>query len=331
MSEDFSHRVETVSWPLQEPFIIANYRWETIEAVRVTIDVEDTAGRGEAVPLFYGSESPTEVAVAIRSWLAERPTLPGREQVLSAELVGSARNALDAALWDLEAKRSGRPVWQLLGQGKPTPLPALVTLGLGSPQSMARQAGELQGFPVLKLKLDAVGIVERVLAVRAERPDATLVIDANGSWSMDELMGSMPVLVDAGVAMLEQPLPAGRDRDAALNQWDSPIPLCADESCQSVADLETLSGRYSMINIKLDKCGGLTAALDLAATARAMGFEIMVGNMLGSSLAMAPAFYLAQQSRFADLDGPLFLSTDYDTPLVFSDGVVSIPQALLWG
>lgn len=329
MSNTFSFNVDTVSWPMRAPFTIANYQWTAIEAVRVTLNQQGHSGRGEGVPLFYRKESPESIAASIETWLSQWDFLPSHDQIAGCDLTGAARNAMDAALWDLEAKCASSPVWQLLKQTEPKPLPALITLVLDTPDRMATQAESLTDFPILKLKLDAALIKERVSVIRAARPDAALVIDANCSWNKAALEDSMLALIDAQIAMLEQPLPP--DDDAVLASLGSPISLCADESCQTVDDLARLRPRYDMINIKLDKCGGLTTGLHLAETARGMGFEIMVGNMLGSSLAMAPAFYLAQVSRYADLDGPLFISEDYETPMLFESGGVFAPDSSLWG
>lgn len=314
---------------MREPFTIANYQWTEIAAVRVTLIDQGHRGRGEGVPLFYHKESPQSVAASIETWLSRFDTLPSHDDIAACTLAGAARNAMDAALWDLRAKCSGTSVSHLLNQSPAKPLPALITLVLDTPDKMAAQAESLTDFPILKLKLDAELINERVSVIRAARPDAVLVIDANCSWNKPVLEASMLALIDAQVAMLEQPLPP--QDDAALDSLGSPVALCADESCQTLDDLNRLRSCYDMINIKLDKCGGLTRALQLAEAARGMGFEIMVGNMLGSSLAMAPAFYLAQASRYADLDGPLFISEDYENPLRFEGGSVFAPNSELWG
>ncbi|MEM1155084.1 MAG: dipeptide epimerase [Pseudomonadota bacterium] len=329
MSNNFSFDVDTVSWPMRAPFTIANYQWTAIETVRVTLSQQGHRGRGEGVPLFYRKESPESIAASIQTWLSQLDCMPSHDEIAACNLTGAARNAIDAALWDLDAKCAGLSVWQLLKQTEPKQLPALITLVLDAPDKMATQAESLTDFPILKLKLDAELIKERVSVIRAARPDAVLLIDANCSWSKGALEDSMLALVDAQIAMLEQPLPP--EDDAVLASLGSPISLCADESCQTVDDLDRLRPRYDMINIKLDKCGGLTTGLRLAEAARAMGFEIMVGNMLGSSLAMAPAFYLAQVARYADLDGPLFISDDYDNPLRFESRSVFVPHSSLWG
>jgi len=242
---------------------------------------------------------------------------------------GAARNALDVALWDLEAKRSGSSVWALAGIAEPHPVVTAYTLSVDTPERMAAAAREEAHRPLLKLKLTGAGDLERVRAVRAGAPQATLIVDANEAWTLDHLRDYAPALAALGVALIEQPLPAGQD--AALAGLPRPVPLCADESCHTSADLAALAGRYDYVNIKLDKTGGLTEGLRLLHAARAQGFKIMVGCMIGSSLAMAPAMLLAQDAEFVDLDAPLLLARDRQPGLRYEGSTVYPPKPNLWG
>src|SRR5260221_11764264 len=229
-----------------------------------------------------------------------------RATLLGAMPPGAARNALDVALWDLEAKTSGTSVWALAGIAEPKPVVTAYTLSVDTPERMGAAAQEEAHRPLLKLKLTGAGDLERVRAVRAGAPRARLIVDANEAWTIDQLRDYGTALAELGVALIEQPLPAGQD--AALADMPHPVPLCADESCHTSADLPDLVGRYDYVNIKLDKSGGLTQGLRLLAAAREPGFRIIVGCMVGSSLAMAPAMVLAQNAAFVDLDAPLLLS-----------------------
>ena len=240
---------------------------------------------------------------------------------------GGARNAIDCALWDLEAKRSGKSIWELTGI-KPVETISINTVGIGTPGEMATAAKQLDTSKV-KVKLDGEHVIERMSAVRGARPDAEIVIDVNQGWSFEQLVELAPKLKELGVAMIEQPLPRGGDE--SLEGYQPPIPLCADESCLDTSEFEQASRRYQMINIKLDKTGGLTEALDLARLAQAKGIGLMVGNMMGTSLAMAPGFVIGQLCRFVDLDGALFLKQDREHPMTYSAGILSPPSAELWG
>ena len=245
---------------------------------------------------------------------------------------GPARNALDCALWDLMAKRSGQRAWELAGVALSAPVLTAYSIGIDAPDAMAALARERSEHRLLKLKLgDASGETDfaRVQAVRAARPDARLIVDANGAWSLARLQTLAPQLAVLSVEMIEQPLPVGHDD--ALNDYTSPIPLCADESCLDRASLPSLIGRYQAINIKLDKTGGLTEALALKRAARAHGLKIMVGCMVGTSLAMAPALIVAYDADWVDLDGPLLLANDRYPGLVYDDGMIAPPPRELWG
>jgi L-alanine-DL-glutamate epimerase-like enolase superfamily enzyme len=252
-----------------------------------------------------------------------------RADLLEMMPPGGARHALDAALWDLEAKRSGRRAWELAD----LPLKEIVTvysIGLeDEPAGQAEKAAAAAHQPVLKVKLGADRPVERIEAIRAVRPDATLVIDANQGWTLDQLKEVAPRLEKLGVEMIEQPLPRGADEE--LEGYRAPLPLCADESCVHGGELEQAAGRYQMINIKLDKCGGLTHGLELARAARERDLGLMVGCMCGTSLAMAPAFVMGLLCDFHDLDGPLLLKNDRAWGMTFDNGVVGTPSTRLWG
>jgi L-alanine-DL-glutamate epimerase-like enolase superfamily enzyme len=242
---------------------------------------------------------------------------------------GAARNALDCALIDLEAKTSGQPAWRLLGLAPPQACTTAYTVSLGSPEAMAEAAGRAAQRKLLKIKLGGDGDLQRIAAVRRAAPNAELIVDANEAWTSDDLGANLAACADAGVTLVEQPLPAGHD--AALSRIKRPIMVCADESVHDRASLADLRGRYDAVNIKLDKTGGLTEALALADAARAEGLEVMVGCMVGTSLAMAPAMLLTSYARFVDLDGPLLLARDRSDGLRFEDSLVYPPEASLWG
>ena len=242
---------------------------------------------------------------------------------------GAARNALDAAFWDLDAKRADRRVAELAGIGVLRPVVTAYTLSLDTPENMAAAAKVQRDRPLLKLKLTGDGDVERVRAVRRAAPASRLIVDANEGWSERHLTEVMPVLAEFGVELIEQPLPAGADD--ALAHVPHPIPVCADESCHTRADLDRLAGKYDAVNIKLDKSGGLTEALALAAEARRRGFSVMVGCMIGTSLSMAPAMLVAQQATIVDLDAPLLLASDRAHGLRYDGSTLYPPEAALWG
>jgi L-alanine-DL-glutamate epimerase-like enolase superfamily enzyme len=242
---------------------------------------------------------------------------------------GAARNAVDLAFWDLESKLSGKRHWELAGLPAPQPVTTAYTLSLDTVEVMGRKAAENATRPLLKLKLAGPEDLDRVAAVRRNAPKARIVVDANEGWTAAQYSALAPMLMELGVEMIEQPLPAGDD--AALAGIERPVPVCADESCHDTATLAGLAGRYDMVNIKLDKTGGLTEALKLKAAAEAQGFGIMVGCMLATSLAMAPGVLLAQGVPVVDLDGPLLLAEDRDPALRIEDSLVWPPDAALWG
>jgi len=252
-----------------------------------------------------------------------------RAALAQALPAGAARNALDCALWDLEAKRSGRPVHELIGLPPPRPLVTAYTISLSTPKSMAAAAEVARARPLLKVKLGAPGDAERIAAVRVAAPEAALIVDANEGWRSNDLERNIAACAAAGVRLIEQPLPA--DDDAALAAISHPVPICADESVHDRATLEGLRGRYDAVNIKLDKTGGLTEALAVAELARAQGLAIMVGSMVSTSLAIAPALLLAQDAPYVDLDGPLLLASDRTFGLTYEGSQVRPATPALWG
>ncbi|WP_170510889.1 N-acetyl-D-Glu racemase DgcA [Ruegeria arenilitoris] len=282
-------------------------------------------GWGECVPYARYDESLESVEAEIRGL----PNTFTRQSLMDLLPAGAARNAVDCALWDLEAKRAGKRAWELAGLPAPKPEITAYTLSLDTPDAMRAQAAKNAHRPLLKIKLGTPDDMPRLEAVRAGAPDAKIIVDANEGWSAEVYADLAPHLVRLGVALVEQPLPAGDDE--ALIGLDRPVPVCADESCHDRASLPGLKGKYDVINIKLDKTGGLTEALELRRAAQAEGYGIMVGCMVGSSLAMAPATLVAQGALVTDLDGPLLLAEDRDTPLVFDEAGVHPPQAALWG
>lgn len=302
-------------------------RGSRTEAQVLTVHVSDGAaqGWGECVPYARYGETLDSVTDEIEGL----PDTFDRADLAQLLPAGAARNAVDCALWDLEAKRAGQRVWSLAGLATPGPHITAYTLSLDSPEAMQAQAALNAHRPLLKIKLGTPDDMPRLEAVRAGAPDARIIVDANEGWSADIYADLAPHLVRLGVDLVEQPLPAGEDD--ALIGLDRPVPVCADESCHDRASLPALRGKYDMVNIKLDKTGGLTEALALRSAAIAQGYGIMVGCMVGSSLAMAPAVLLAQGAAVVDLDGPLLLAEDRDTPLTFDAAGVHPPDAALWG
>lgn len=310
---------------LAEVFTISRGSRSQAEVLTVTIHDGDTVGRGECVPYARYDETLDSVTAQITGLPAD----VSRESLQSLLPAGAARNAVDCAFWDLEAKRAGVRVWDLLGVPAPDPEITAYTLSLDTPDAMQVQAAKHRRRPLLKIKLGTPDDMARLEAVRRGAPDATIIVDANEGWTAEVYADLAPHLIRLGVAMVEQPMPAGDDD--MLAEIARPLPVCADESCHDRASLPALRGKYDMVNIKLDKTGGLTEALALKAEARAAGFDIMVGCMVGSSLAMAPATILAQGVTFTDLDGPLLLAEDRATPLRFDALGVHPPAAKLWG
>ncbi|MFG6561785.1 N-acetyl-D-Glu racemase DgcA [Sulfitobacter sp. 1A15299] len=313
------------TFKLAQVFTIS--RGSRTEAKVLTVRVTEggVTGWGECVPYARYGETLESVTAEING-LPGDITRPALYDLLPA---GAARNAVDCALWDLEAKRAGKRVWELAGLTAPGPEITAYTLSLDAPEAMRAQAAKHSYRPLLKIKLGTPDDMPRLEAVRAGAPNSTIIIDANEGWSAEVYADLAPHLVRLGVALVEQPLPAGED-DALLGM-DRPVPVCADESCHDRASLPGLKGKYDVVNIKLDKTGGLTEALALRDAARAAGFEVMVGCMVGSSLAMAPATLVAQGAKVVDLDGPLLLAEDRDNALKFDGAGVHPPAAALWG
>ena len=317
----------TEFWELKTPFSITGHTFHGVEVLLVTLIEEGCRGRGEGAGVYYLDENGKSMlaqAESIRQALQEGLDRERLRELLPA---GGARNAIDCALWDLEARLRGRSIWQLTGI-EPRETVTFNTVGIDTLDKMADAARALD-TPRIKVKLDGELPAERIAAVRSARPDAVIVVDVNQGWTFGQLVDLTPKLQELGVAMIEQPLPRGGD--SALEGYRGSIPLCADESCLDTGEFEQASRRYQMINIKLDKTGGLTEALDLAALARANGIGLMVGNMVGTSLAMAPGYVVAQLCTFADLDGALFLKQDREHHMACNAGVLSPPSPALWG
>jgi len=291
--------------------------------VRVTRD--GLTGWGECVPYARYDETLDSVTAQIEGLPADI----NRQDLQSALNAGAARNAVDCALWDLEAKQAGKRVWELAGLPKPGPEITAYTLSLDTPEVMQAQAAKNAFRPLLKIKLGTPGDMARLEAVRAGAPKSAIIVDANEGWSAEVYTDLAPHLVRLGVKLVEQPLPASDDD--ALIGIQRPVPVCADESCHDCSSLPHLKGKYDIVNIKLDKTGGLTEAIKLRAMAEAQGYGVMVGCMVGSSLAMAPATLIAQGVAYTDLDGPLLLAEDRDELLKFDDAGVYPPSTALWG
>jgi L-alanine-DL-glutamate epimerase-like enolase superfamily enzyme len=281
------------------------------------------------VPYARYGETVDGVMAAIKTLGPELAQVVDREALAQALPAGAARNALDCALWDLDAKRSGRPVHELASLPAPGPLVTAYTISLGSPEAMAEAAAAASARPLLKVKLGGPGDRARIAAVRKAAPDSALIVDANEGWNAAVLADNLAACAEAGVRLIEQPLPAGDD--AAFADIPHAVPICADESVHDRASLAALRGRYGAVNIKLDKTGGLTEALAVAAAARELGFELMVGCMVSTSLAIAPALLVAQGARYVDLDGPLLLARDRPHGLVFDGSTVHPADPALWG
>jgi len=317
------------AWPLAQAFTISRGSRTTAEVVVAEIFDGDYRGRGECVPYPRYGESVESVVAALEAMKGAVFSGLDREALQRAMPPGAARNALDAAFWDIQAKRTDRRVADLAGLGPMKPLVTAFTLSLDTPERMGQAAAAQKSRPLLKLKLTGDGDLDRVAAVRENAPTSRLIVDANEGWSERHLSEVMPRLAGFGVELIEQPLPA--DNDDVLAGLPHPIPICADESCHVAADLDRLVGKYDAVNIKLDKTGGLTEALGLAAAAREHGFAIMVGCMIGTSLAMAPAMLVAQQASVVDLDGPLLLAADRNQGLRYEGSLVYPPEPRLWG
>jgi L-alanine-DL-glutamate epimerase-like enolase superfamily enzyme len=316
-------------WPIAGSFTIS--RGAKTEAVVVVAELSDGShhGRGECVPYARYGETVERVAAAIETMADPIANGLDRERLQTAMAAGAARNALDCAFWDLAARQNGRRVHELVGLAPPHAVTTAYTISLASPDAMALAAAKAADRALLKVKLGGAQDPARIDAVRRAAPRAELIVDANEAWTPDDLARNLAACAQAGVTLVEQPLPA--ERDDALAQIPRPLPICADESVHASASLSSLVGKYDAVNIKLDKTGGLTEALALRDAARAAGYGVMVGCMVGSSLAMAPAVLVAQGAAFTDLDGPLLLARDRAHPLLYDGRGVHPSARELWG
>ena len=317
------------SWPIAGSFRIS--RGAKTEAHVVVVEITDGEhrGRGECVPYARYGETVEGVLAEITQRADALEAGLGRPDLQPAMPAGAARNAVDCALWDLEAKQAGTTVWQLAGLERMAPVTTAYTLSLDTPEGMAAAAREASARPLIKVKLGLDGDEERLRAIREAAPNSKLIIDANEGWSRDRIEPLFALCAEVGVTLIEQPLPA--DDDALLADIARPVPVCADESIHGLDSLDAIAGRYDAINIKLDKTGGLTEALALCKAAEERGLGIMVGCMLATSLAMAPAMIVAQRASVVDLDGPLLLAKDREPGITFDGSVMQPPPPELWG
>ncbi len=317
------------AWPLARSLVTALGVTTTVDTVVAEIYDGDSRGRGEAVPLLQFGETIDSVIAAVEAMKGAVFSGLNRDTLQTALPPGAARNAIDCAFWDLDAKRAYCGVAELAGLGAMAPVVTAFTLDFDTPDKMAEQAAANRTRPLLRLELGGDGDVERVQAVREAAPAARLIVDANERWNEAQLRAFMPALVDCRVGLIEQPLPA--DADDALAGLKSPIPICADKSCRTVADLDRLDGKYAAVNIKLDKVGGLTQALALAGEAKRRGLRIMVGGGMGTSLGIAPALVVAQGAEMVDLDGPLRLLSDRAAGVRYDNSTIHPADPKLWG
>jgi L-alanine-DL-glutamate epimerase-like enolase superfamily enzyme len=324
-----SVEIRSERFPLARAFTISRGSKTEAEVIVCMIREGSHAGHGECVPYARYGETMDSVRSAIEGIRDRLTAGMDRQALLGAMPAGAARNAVDCALWDLEAKLSGRPAHLSAGEVAMRPLTTAVTISLGSPEEMAAEAHTRADRPLLKVKLGAGDVNERLRAVAEAAPHARLIVDANEGWSEENIEANLAAAARYGAALIEQPLPAGKD--SILARIDHPVPICADESVHRAEDLRKLQGLYDAVNIKLDKAGGLTAAMELRRQARGLGFGVMVGCMVGTSLGMAPALVVAQDSDFVDLDGPLLLAADRSPGLVYEGSTVQPPAPALWG
>jgi len=322
--------VSLESWPIAGAFSISRGSKTIAEVVVVTLERDGTRGWGECVPYRHYGETVAGVAAAVEAAREKIERGIRHEDIPLLLEPKAARNALDCALWNLEAKLVGHPVWKLLNLPEPRPLVTAYTLSLGSIGDMAAAAARAADRPLLKIKLGGEADVERLKAIRRAAPHSRLIVDANEAWQPEALPDLLRICADAGVELVEQPLPAGKD-DALAGLDRGSVLVCADESAHDIAGLPALQGKYDAINIKLDKTGGLTAGLALRRAAEKLGLKIMVGCMVGTSLSMAPAHLLAQSAEFVDLDGPLLLSADRSPGISYEGSLIHPPPPELWG
>ncbi len=322
-------RVIPESWPIAGRFTISRGSKTASDVILVEIEEGSFKGRGECVPYAHYGETMASATAAIEGIIPALESGLERAELQDRLPAGAARNAVDCALWDLAAKRAGEPVWKLAGLKPPGTIVTAYTLSLDTAENMAAAARQQAGRPLLKLKLTGPEDLNRVEAVHANAPGARLIVDANEGWTPAIYAKLAPRLKQVGVELIEQPLPAGKDE--ALAGMERPVAVCADESCHDRASLTTVAGRYDALNIKLDKTGGLTEALALKREAETAGYKIMVGCMLATSLAMAPALLLAEGAAFVDLDGPLLLSRDRSPGLGYEGSRIAPAEPALWG
>ena len=317
------------NWMALIPFRIARQTSDDFPCVVCEIGQDGRIGRGEALGVYYLGETEKSMLAQLDSIAGDLAGGAGRQELLELLPPGGARCAADAALWDLEAQLSGTSAWNTAGVA-PDPIETVFTIGLeAEPEEMGARAAAASDLTLFKIKLNNDRPVERVAAIRDARPDSRLVVDVNEAWNFERLKEVAPELAALDVKMIEQPLPRGKDSE--LEDYESPLPLCADESCQDTTDLDDVVPRYQMINIKLDKTGGLTHGLELAQAARTKGLGLMVGCMGGTSLCMAPIHVLAQLADFVDIDGPLLLKNDRLGGFDYARGMVSLPETRFWG
>ena len=320
---------ETERFPILGTFVIARGAKTEAEVLTCTIREGAAAGRGECVPYPRYGETVESVNDQIAGARADIINGMGRADLLAAMAPGAARNAIDCALWDLESKLSGRRAHEEACRMPPRPVPTAITISLGTPEEMATQARAHANRPVLKVKVGSDNDIARIHAVAGAAPNCRIILDANEGWTEDTIHDNLLAAAEYHVALVEQPLPQGKD--AILRDIPHPVPICADESVHTADDLDQLAGLYDAVNIKLDKTGGLTAAIGLRDRAREMGFGVMIGCMVGTSLGMAPAVLLAQDADYVDLDGPLLLARDRMPALTYSGSLVSPPAREVWG
>jgi L-alanine-DL-glutamate epimerase-like enolase superfamily enzyme len=316
-------------WPLAKAFVISRGARTQADVVQVMIDDAGQQGFGECVPYSRYGESLDSVATQIDSVKEAITQGASRKDLLDLLPAGAARNALDCALWDLEAHQQSVSVGELSQMGKPGALISAQTISVGSPEEMAREAEQYKNYPLLKAKMDKDLVLERLTAIHRAAPGARLIIDANEAWTIEQLNDLTDHLIDLGVVLIEQPLPA--DQDQALMEYRGSLAICADESCHTTKDIADLAGRYQAINIKLDKTGGLTEAIEVLKLARQHQLSVMVGCMVGTSLAMAPATIIAQHADYVDLDGPALLAEDVANGFHYKTGEMSALPSQLWG
>jgi L-alanine-DL-glutamate epimerase-like enolase superfamily enzyme len=321
--------VHLENWMALIPFRISRNTCDDFPSVVCEIEQDGAIGRGEGLGVDYLGEDQKSMLAQIESVANELAAGAGRQELMELLPPGGARCAVDAALWDLEAQLSGTSAWSAAGVTE-DPVETVFTIGLeAEPEDMGARAAAAADLTLFKVKLNSDRPVERIASIREARPDARLVVDVNEGWEFEQLVEVAPALAELGVSMIEQPLPRGQDDE--LEGYDSPLPLCADESIQHSGELEQIADRYQMINIKLDKSGGLTHGLELADAARENGLGIMIGCMGGTSLSMAPMHVIAHKADFVDIDGPLLLKNDCLGGFIYDKGMVSLPDKRFWG